>query len=175
MICKSDESDRRPLIIQTTAKNKENENSNNNLISPLNNHILSPAEKAEKDRLNNLENVYLEMKGELNVLRHLSTSQLQKSPPQQVVAPQTLTPAGDIYYLAAPQNNASVNDNNDNINNDNNSYNSRKEHSGTLHRSTVNQNRRLVTPDKNQNDLKSSLSSNQSNRYLGRKHSQLQV
>ena len=171
MICKSDESDRRPVIIQTTtSNNKDNETSKNNINSSPVRTALSSAEKAEKERLSTLENVYLEMKGELNVLRHLSTSQLQqKSPPHsQTVLPQT--PAGDIYYLAPP---TIKNNNNNNV------YTGKpgSTPSNLGHHSTanLNQNQRLVTPDSNHDKTKSRISSKQSTTHLVRKFPQFQV
>ena len=168
MICKSDESDRRPVIIQTTiSNNKDNETSMNNINSSPVSAALSSAEKAEKERLSTLENVYREMKGELNVLRHLSTSQLQQKPsPSKAVLPQT--PAGDIYYLAPP---TIKNNSNNNVYSGKSSGTS----SNLSHHSTANQNQRLVTPDSNHEKTNSRISSKQSTPYLGRKFSQFQV
>ena len=72
MICKSDEDDRRPVIMQSSQ-------SRDKADLPHTAPVLPSVDDSEKKRLNALENVYLEMKGELNVLRQFSSSQLQAS------------------------------------------------------------------------------------------------
>lgn len=88
MICKSDEDDRRPVIIRAS------QNKGNSVIdSPtatLPQYSSSPADNAERERLASLEKDYREMKDQMTELRHLSASQKQQ-PPQ--------TP-GDTFYIA---------------------------------------------------------------------------
>jgi hypothetical protein len=93
MICKSDEDDRKAVVIHPS-RSRERESSST-ATSPSTQQQ-PPVKDAEKNRLANLESTYQEMKDEINVLRHLSSNQRQLPLPPQ-------TPIGD-FYLSRPTN-----------------------------------------------------------------------
>ena len=140
MICKSDEDTRHP-VVQASRKEPSTHSSPTAI----------PVDSTERDRLNNLENVYREMKGELNVLRHLSASHGQLAQPQQAQqaqqnqlnSPQTPTQATHSTQV-------------------------------TPNKATQQQQNSTVTPNSHssyRNPNSERNSSEQSNRYPGRKHS----
>jgi hypothetical protein len=102
MICKSDEDDRRPVIIRAP-KYRDKGNSNDTPITRQSQYSGTPIDMAERERLAILEKEHRDMKHQMTELRHLTEVQQQRQQ-QQRLQQQTSSTQGDTFYIGSARN-----------------------------------------------------------------------
>jgi TolA-binding protein len=103
MICKSDEDDRRPVIIRAP-KYRDKGNSHDTPSIRHSQYSASPIDMAERERLAILEKEHRDMKDQMTELRHLTELQQQRQQQQRQQQQQTSSTPGDTFYIGSARN-----------------------------------------------------------------------
>lgn len=103
MICKSDEDDRRPVIIRAP-KYRDKGIANDSSSTRQSQYTASPIDTAERERLAILEKEHRDMKNQMTELRHLSELQQQRQQQQRQQQQQTSPAPGDTFYIGSARN-----------------------------------------------------------------------
>lgn len=103
MICKSDEDDRRPVIIRAP-KYRDKGNANDTPSTRHSQYSASPIDMAERERLAILEKEHRDMKNQMTELRHLTELQQQKQQQKRQQQEQASSTPGDTFYIGSARN-----------------------------------------------------------------------
>lgn len=103
MICKSDEDDRRPVIIRAP-KYRDKGNANDTPSTRQSQYSASPIDMAERERLAILEKEHRDMKNQMTELRHLTELQQQRQQQKRQQQEQASSTPGDTFYIGSARN-----------------------------------------------------------------------
>lgn len=103
MICKSDEDDRRPVIIRAP-KYRDKGNTIDAPSIRQSQQSASPIDTAERERLAILEKEHRDMKNQMTELRHLTELQQQRQQQQRQQQQQTSATPGDTFFIGSARN-----------------------------------------------------------------------